>query len=151
MTTETDEDLALEYLGGKQVEKNGVRSFAYVKPKSDRERECLRAISRLLRGDRELSHAIRWRLASLFDPQPLSEERQLTIRRRGRGGANEPSALRAIEIGRSMAAMIDAGRNREEALDDAERRFGVSRSTAERAFREHGDVWRVKADVTELH
>lgn len=133
---QSDEDLALEYLGCKETQDGEGRvTFGYVKPGSDRERECLSAIGRLLRSSADLSTGIRWRLATLFDPSEATvESRKLVLRRRRPGGANEPTEARSIAIARFLAEQVSAGRTKEHALSLAQDRYSVSRSTAERAW-----------------
>src|SRR5258708_35578055 len=98
MANKTDEDLAIEYLGSKATKRDdGVMEFTYVEPGSDRETECLNALCGLLRSREPLSTGLRWRLASLFDPEAPIEARQLVFRRR-RGGPNEPSDARSVAI-----------------------------------------------------
>jgi hypothetical protein len=137
---ERDEKLAIEYLGCKEIEFQGVREFEYVEAGSAREVECLAALSRLLRGDRPLSGLIRWRLASLFDPDSPTETRQLFMRR-PTGGKDEPSHIRDVEIARDLAADVKAGRKLDSAVRAAEQRYGVSHATVMRAWRDHNKVW----------
>ena len=87
--TETDEDLVLEYLGCKVTERDGVTELSYVEGGSDRETECLRAGCRLLRGNQEISNIIRWRMASLFDPDATVEACHIVIQHRGAPPAQE--------------------------------------------------------------
>jgi hypothetical protein len=147
---ETDEDLAFEYLGCRVIERDGVTQFAYVSPGSERERACLQAIARLLRGVGDISTGLRWRLAALFDPETSIEARQLVMKRRAGGGANEPTEVRAVQVARMIAAEINANRKLEDALDLAEQRYGVSRRTAQRAWRDHGAVW-IRKPADEIH
>lgn len=148
--TDTDEELAFEYLGCKVIEREGFTQFAYVTPGSDRERLCLQAIARLLRSDGEISTGLRWRLAALFDPETSIETRQLTMKRRAGGGANEPTEVRAVQVARMIADQINSNRKLEEALDLAEQRYGVSRRTAQRAWKDHGAVW-IRKPADEIH
>ena len=147
---ESDEDLAFEFLGCKEIEKDGVRSFSYLIPGSKREAECRRALVRLLRGTADLSNALRWRLAGLFDPKS-SDDRALVLVKKAKGGANEPSTMRAIEIGRAMAAVVRAGGNRESAIEAAIQRFGISRSSADRFFRKRLVVWLREPDKSDMN
>jgi hypothetical protein len=141
MTIETDEDLALEYLGCKAIDRDGVIEFTYVEPDSDRETECLRALGRLLRGREPISIGLRWRLATLFDPDETTEARQLQFHRR-RGGPNEPSDARSVMIARDIAAVTNEGHGFfESAVAAAVERYGVSRPTVLRAWRTHRTVY----------
>ena len=144
ISVEFDEDLAFEFLGYKAIEKDGVRSLFYLTPGSKREAECRAALLRLLRGGADLSNAIRWRLAGLLDPESTVDDRVMVIEKRAKGGTNEPSTARAIEVARSMAAVVNAGGNREKAIEAAIQQFGISRSSAERAFKDHANAWIIK-------
>lgn len=137
MTNETDEALAIEYLGSKQSDSDGVVKFTYVKPGSDRETECINALCRLLRSREEISIGLRWRLATLFDREAPVEARQLVFKRRRRGGPNEPSDARWLAIAIAMAAEIKADHGLESAIAAAVKRYGVDRSTVLRAWRKH--------------
>jgi hypothetical protein len=147
--TESDENLAAEFLLNKEIEKDGVRSFSYLTPGSKREVECRAALLRLLRGSADLSNALRWRLASLLDPDS-GDDRALVIRKRTKGGVNEPSHSRAIEVARVMADVLNANGNHESAIKAAMQQFGISRSSAERAFRDHIGPWIIKPDKSAM-
>jgi hypothetical protein len=150
ISVESDEDLAFEFLGYKEVEKDGVRSLFYLTPGSKREAECRTALLRLLRGGGDLSGALRWRLAGLLDPKS-NDDRTLVIEKRAKGGTNEPTTARAIEIARAMAAVVNAGGNRERAIEAAIQQFGISRSSAERAFKEHTNPWIIKPNKSAMN
>jgi hypothetical protein len=138
MTIETDEDLAIEYLGCKAIDRDGVIEFVYVEPGSDRETECLTALCRLLSNiNQEISFGLRMRLATLFDPKSLIERRQLVMQPRLRGGPNEPSDMRSVMIASDLAAELNAGHKLESAIAAAVQRYGVSRPTVQRAWRAH--------------
>jgi hypothetical protein len=139
MTIETDEDLAIEYLGCEAIDRDGVIEFVYVEPGSDRETECITALCRLLSNiNQEISFGLRMRLATLFDPKALIERRQLVMQPRRRGGPNEPSDARNVAIARYLAAEVNAGEKLDSAVRAAELGYGVSRSTVMRAWRDLG-------------
>jgi hypothetical protein len=73
-----DEGLAFELIAGRFVSgPDGVISHEYLKPGSDREREARAAMVRLLcNTERELSFALRTRLAALFDADHPNEARE---------------------------------------------------------------------------
>jgi hypothetical protein len=140
MTIETDEKLAIEFLGCEATEHDGVVEFNYVEPNSDREKECLAALCRLLRGREPISTGLRWRLATLFDADADVEARQLVFVRR-RGGPNEPSDARSVMIARDLATELNAGHKLESAIAAAVQRYGVSRPTVQRAWKAHRAVF----------
>lgn len=140
-TDETDEELALEYLGHKRIQRGSVTDFVYLEEGSDRERQCIGALIRILRGPEEVSAIIRWRLAGLFDPDHTVEARKLTIVRRRAGGINQPSEARDIAIARDLAAAVAVGDKLDSAVRAAELEYGVSRPTVMRAWKDNGKIW----------
>jgi hypothetical protein len=136
MTIETDEKLAIDFLGCEASEHDGVVKFSYVEPGSDREKECLAALCRLLRGREPISTGLRWRLATLFDADAEVEARQLVFVRR-RGGPHEPSDAKSVMIASDVAAELSAGHKLESAIAAAVQRYGVSRPTVQRAWKAH--------------
>jgi hypothetical protein len=140
MTTHlaNDEELAFAFLAGLVEEKAAVVSHRYFEKGSEIERHAQAALVRLLRGDRPLSHAIRFRLASLFDPVS-SDERQFKIVNCRRGPQKITAAL-SIEIARYIAEQyVKDGTKMESAMGAAAKRYSVSLRTTERAWAENKD------------
>jgi hypothetical protein len=131
-----DEDFAQAFLGGLWEEKGGVVSHRYFEKGSEIEARAQAALVRLLRGDRPLTDAIRWRLAGLFDPKS-SDDRQLKIAPRRKGPKRVTPEL-AFEIARYIAVQYKhEGVKIEAAMAAACKRYSVSLRTVERAWAEH--------------
>jgi hypothetical protein len=135
----TDEELALEYLAGK-FGKRGI-THKFHKPGSKGEAVSRAALIRLLRRHYEpLSPMIRFSLAGLLDPDSQYQERTFTIVSR-RPGARPRHAF-MIEIARFVAVKTAAGDKIESVKEAAKQRYGVSMSTVDRAWSDHGDFAR---------
>lgn len=148
MAKRSDEDLASEFLHGLWLGgPRGQRRHVYLDFDSDREREARAALARLVRNyDQELGHAIRTRLAALIDPETIGEPRELVIRYRSvelRAGGKQPQYVRDVEIAFDIAAEVNEGGKVEAAIAEASKRFGVSLSTAKRAWSKYGKTWRI--------
>jgi hypothetical protein len=113
-----DEDLAFELIAGRLVrDSNGrVLSNEYLKPGSNRERDARAAMARVLRNpDRELSIALRFRLAALFDADYHYEAREFVIKNRKRGV--QPNHLVDMSIADDIAREVMAGEQVETAVE----------------------------------
>ena len=134
-----DEKLAREYLTGRIIEgPDGKPQHQYLESGSEEEREAKAALGRLLRTD-NLSSYIRWALAGMHDPESKLHSREFVIKNRS-GGA-QPNHVIDIAIAMDVAQAVDSGTKLEAAIQKAVERYGVSRSTAFRAWEDHGRVW----------
>jgi hypothetical protein len=118
-------DLLLRHLSYKHV-------FKYLEKGSDREKEALRALVRLLRHSSDLNRQIRTRLADLFDPDTKSEPRKLVIGSRKRG--NKAILSQHYAVARTIALERESGRSMKQALNKVEDIFGVPPGTAKRIW-----------------
>jgi hypothetical protein len=132
----SDEELASEFLAGKREQSAaGQITHCYLDPGSPEEIASLQALARLLRGDAALSVTLRFRLASLFDPETKFETRKFAIENRHRGP--QPDHFVEIEIAIFIAEAVASGVQMKVAQADAVQRYRVSNSTVERAWRDH--------------
>ena len=132
MTRATDERLVLEYLYYRVFKRNAALEYAYVEPGSDRELECLAALGRLLRGEQFNRATLLWLADGV-------EARQLRLVRRRAGGPNYPSDARKADI--AVCVAVNAGKQIKCGILLAMERYGVSESTATRAWAAHMPVW----------
>jgi hypothetical protein len=134
-----DEDLAFELIAGRLVRDSKGRrvlSIRYIKRGSDREREARASMVRLLVNDyHKLSPGFRMRLAALFDTDPSYETRELVFKNRKRGA--QPNHLVDMSIAGEIAREIEEGMPTDAAIQSAADRYGVSRTTAYRAWEKY--------------
>jgi hypothetical protein len=95
----------------------------------NRERDARAAMARVLRNpDRELSIALRFRLAALFDADHHYETREFVIKNRKRGV--RPDHLVDMSIADDIAREVMAGEQVEAAVQLEAERYGVTHATA---------------------
>ena len=137
-----DEDLAFELIAGRLVRDPNGRALAteYLKSGSNRERDARAAMARVLRNpDRELSIALRFRLAALFDADHHYETREFVIKNRKRGA--QPNHLVDMSIADDIAREVMAGEQVEAAVQLEAERYGVTHATAHRAWKKHARLF----------
>ena len=137
-----DENLAFELIAGRLVrDSNGrVLSNEYLKPGSNRERDARAAMARVLRNpDRELSIALRFRLAALFDADHHYEAREFVIKNRKR--SVQPNHLVDMSIADDIAREVMAGEQVETAVELAAEHYGATHATAYRAWKKHARLF----------
>jgi hypothetical protein len=136
-----DEDLAFELVAGRLVrDPNGrVLATEYLKSGSNRERDARAAMARVLRNpDRELSIALRFRLAALFDADHHHyETREFVIKNRKRGARPNDDMSIADDIAREVMA----GEQVEAAVQLEAERYGVTHAAAYRAWKKHARLF----------
>jgi len=135
MAEQTDEDLAMEFLGSRFEHHGDKVSIKNLLPGSAREKECQTALVRLLRGAPPISTMIRWRIAALFDPEHTQESRKLVIALRHKG--KQPNHPRDLMIASDIAAELATGRDMESSVAEVKQRYGVSRAQVLRAWKKN--------------
>ena len=135
-----DEDLAFELIAGRLVRNSNGRvlSTEFLKPGSNRERDARAAMARVLRNpDRELSIALRFRLAALFDADHHYETREFVIKNRKTGARPNDDMFIADDIAREVMA----GEQVETAVELAAEHYGATHATAYRAWKKHARLF----------
>jgi hypothetical protein len=137
-----DEVLAAVYLHGYIAKApDGTISLEYFEPRSAEEKEAQAALVRLLRNShwKPLRAEIAMALAGLFDAEHSLQTREVVIR--PRAGGTQPNPTIDIMIARELARAVIDGVKLESAVEDAKKRFQVSRATVLRAWAKHKDFW----------
>jgi hypothetical protein len=96
-----------------------------------------KTLARLLRSHLEINSAIRWRLASLFDPDS-SDDRKLKFELRNCGERGAGQEIR-LAVARFIGERRGAGDSMKKAVSLAMKRYGVSERAAYRYYEEHRD------------
>lgn len=129
-----DEALISAFLNGRLVETPDGRRHHKELDKA-LERQARIILADLLRNhDRELSRHIRFSLARLFDPDHKRESRKIEIVSRN-SGRPRLAAIFTSQIGFDIATAVNEGAKVDNAVEDAMKRYGVSKSTAMRAWK----------------
>jgi hypothetical protein len=117
----------IHWLGGK------------LKKNSEKEREAMRAMARILREER-LPRDFRFALAALFDPD-LRDTLELgfVLEHRIRG---RPATVNERKVAVAVWRRIEAGEQRKAAYQSAAHAMGVSYRTAEKAFAQWEEYFR---------
>ena len=129
--------LALEYLNGRLIEKDGKVLFEYLGPGSERELKAKMALIKLL-NEPSLDERIRNALGLLLAPtQELGKlvneyPREFVIQPR-RGGT-QPRPELSFEIALYVASAVYRDTNLDTAVYEAAQRYGVSERTVRRAW-----------------
>jgi hypothetical protein len=127
MSTTDDERLAIEFLFGRTVQKNGKPFREYLEPNSARERKAKWALVRLLMDqDKPLHPDIRTSLALLL--VPTRPTRALVIRENRRAG-KQPYDFRSDLVTSVAKAVLVHGKVTL-AVEETAQRFGVENGLA---------------------
>jgi len=98
----------------------------YLEKGSPEEVEARRAIVRVLRSNRPL-RLLRWHLADLFDPDPVSEQRTIEFVFRRQGTPTDH--IRNTQIAQYVWGQVKQGDRVTKAINNAANKFALSQST----------------------